>query len=103
MKESENTDEAVVQVVYFEETGRAQNNKKKIVRQIKGQKSESRNESLKKFQNGSQLRGSAKQTEDQQVNKDLHAQMQTLRKELDFYKQKYGLQEETKVPTDNRT
>ena len=75
MKEPEDIDEAVVQVVNFEETGRAQKNKHKMVRRIKGQKSEARSESFKKFQNGSQLGGSAKQTEDKQGNKDLHAQM----------------------------
>ena len=60
----------------FEETGRAQNNKHKMVRRIKGQKSKARSESFKKFQNGSQLRGSTKQTEDQQRNKNSHAQIQ---------------------------
>lgn len=74
-----------------------------MVRRMKGQKSKARSESFKKFQNGSQLRSSAKQTEDQQGNKNSHAQIQYKRKELDFYKQKYGSQEEKKVPTDNRT
>lgn len=61
VKEPENIDEGVLQVVNFEETGRGQKNKNNIVRQIKRQKTESRDETFKKFSKGGQTKNAANQ------------------------------------------
>lgn len=82
VKEQENIDEAALQVVNFEETGRAQKNKHKVVRQVKGQKTEARSEAFKKFSKEGQTRNAAKQTEDKQRNNDLEVQLRKLNKEL---------------------
>lgn len=103
VKEPENIDEGVLQVVNFEETGRGQKNKNNTVRQIKGQKTESRDETFKKFSKGGQTKNAANQTKDRQKINEQRVQLQKLSEELDIYKQQYATKENNETSADNRS
>lgn len=92
VNEPENIDEAVLQAVNFEETGRGQKHCQKIARQIKEQKPDA----FKRFQK-KETKNTAKLTEDQQRINQLQEQLQNLSKELGLYKQQQATSGQTET------
>lgn len=96
VKEPENIDEAVLQAVNFEETGRGQKHRQKIARQIKEQKPDAKSDAFKRFQK-KETKNTSKLTEDQQRINELQEQLQNLSKELGLYKQQQATRGQTET------
>lgn len=89
VKEPENIDEAVLQVVSYEETGRGQ--KQRVARQVREQRDEKKTNSMKAHPvRPDELTTKAKINNEQTSIRDLQEQLEKVRRELEKHSQHYG-------------